>query len=357
MGTQATVIREQPVFTTRAHVFQIDPATKKAWMPVSKQAIVVAYYHHAARNSFRIVAVEGPRVVVNSAVAPGMSFTKTSHKFGQWVDGRANTVYGLGFGSEQLLEQFADKFEEVKAAMLRTKYKPHSSPDIAIAAAQGLRRGQSRRSARPPAPDETFGALPGQVALPENESTGRRPPPHSSLVNGQELEAELAALRGVNAELKASLETADSATEASMRETATCRQECEALLAKVNELERRRAEADRLLASNAQLSRHAQELEFQISEREQERALLTQRHEEVKEMKEEAERNLQKIKETEQKNAELQKRASALKEELSERQRKKEAAGREIDGWLRTLDGNIAELVEFRDCLAKIGQL
>lgn len=29
-----------------------------------------------------------------------MMFTKTSQKFGQWADSRANTVYGLGFGSE-----------------------------------------------------------------------------------------------------------------------------------------------------------------------------------------------------------------------------------------------------------------
>ena len=30
-----------------------------------------------------------------------MTFTKTSPKFGQWSDHRANTVYGLGFSSEK----------------------------------------------------------------------------------------------------------------------------------------------------------------------------------------------------------------------------------------------------------------
>ena len=29
-----------------------------------------------------------------------MTFTKTSQKFGQWADTKANTVYGLGFSSE-----------------------------------------------------------------------------------------------------------------------------------------------------------------------------------------------------------------------------------------------------------------
>lgn len=29
-----------------------------------------------------------------------MTFAKTSAKFGQWADARANTVYGLGFNTE-----------------------------------------------------------------------------------------------------------------------------------------------------------------------------------------------------------------------------------------------------------------
>lgn len=36
---------------------------------------------------------------------PGMIFTKTAQKFGQWPDVRANTHYGLGFGSEQELNE------------------------------------------------------------------------------------------------------------------------------------------------------------------------------------------------------------------------------------------------------------
>lgn len=34
--------------------------------------------------------------VVNSAISPKMTFTKTSPKFGQWQDPRASTVYGIG---------------------------------------------------------------------------------------------------------------------------------------------------------------------------------------------------------------------------------------------------------------------
>lgn len=41
------------------------------------------------------------QAVINSTITPNMTFTKTSQKFGQWTDTRANTVYGLGFTSEQ----------------------------------------------------------------------------------------------------------------------------------------------------------------------------------------------------------------------------------------------------------------
>ncbi|MEQ2219433.1 Homer protein 3, partial [Xenoophorus captivus] len=43
--------------------------------------------------------------IINSTITPNMTFTKTSQKFGQWADSRANTVYGLGFSTEQQLQQ------------------------------------------------------------------------------------------------------------------------------------------------------------------------------------------------------------------------------------------------------------
>lgn len=42
-------------------------------------------------------------MIINSTITPNMTFTKTSQKFGQWADSRANTVFGLGFSSEQQL--------------------------------------------------------------------------------------------------------------------------------------------------------------------------------------------------------------------------------------------------------------
>ncbi|POI31445.1 hypothetical protein CIB84_004804, partial [Bambusicola thoracicus] len=45
--------------------------------------------------------------IINSTITPNMTFTKTSQKFGQWADSRANTVYGLGFSSEHHLSKIA----------------------------------------------------------------------------------------------------------------------------------------------------------------------------------------------------------------------------------------------------------
>ena len=58
-----------------------------------------------------------------------MMFTKTSQKFGQWSDIRANTVYGLGFASEAELNKFIEKFQEIKEATRNaaSNHKPHAT--------------------------------------------------------------------------------------------------------------------------------------------------------------------------------------------------------------------------------------
>uniref|UniRef100_UPI00358EB18B homer protein homolog 1-like isoform X2 n=1 Tax=Myxine glutinosa TaxID=7769 RepID=UPI00358EB18B len=94
---------EQPLFSSKAHIFQIDPITKKSWVPMSKQAVAISYFFDSIKNVHRIISVDGAKVIVNSTIQPSMKFIKTSQKFGQWADSCANTVYGLGFTSEDLL--------------------------------------------------------------------------------------------------------------------------------------------------------------------------------------------------------------------------------------------------------------
>lgn len=114
---------EQPIFTCKAHVFHIDPKTKRSWLPASSAAVNVSFFYDSSRALYRIISVEGTKAVINSTITPNMTFTKTSQKFGQWSDVRANTVYGLGFSSEVELNKFIEKFHEVKEAT-RTAAKP-----------------------------------------------------------------------------------------------------------------------------------------------------------------------------------------------------------------------------------------
>lgn len=110
----------EPIFSTKAHVFQIDPDTKKKWVPASTQAVSVAFYHDSNRQIYRIISIEGSKILINSTIIPSMTFTKTSQKFGQWSDVRANTVYGLGFSNEQELAKFIETFSEMKEAASQT---------------------------------------------------------------------------------------------------------------------------------------------------------------------------------------------------------------------------------------------
>merc|ERR1719309_541739 len=110
---------EQPIFTCKAHVFHIDPKTKRSWISASNSVVPVSFFYDSSRALYRIISVEGTKAVINSTITPNMTFTKTSQKFGQWSDVRANTVYGLGFGSEGELNKFIEKFAEVKEATVR----------------------------------------------------------------------------------------------------------------------------------------------------------------------------------------------------------------------------------------------
>ncbi|KAI2807745.1 Homer protein 2 [Blomia tropicalis] len=136
---------ETPIFSTKAHVFHIDPQTKRSWIPASSAAVNVNFYYDPSRNLYRIISVEGQKAVINSTVTPNMTFTKTSQKFGQWSDIRANTVYGLGFSSEPELNKFIEKFQEVKEATRSSQqHKAHHNGNISVSSSLSA-RGESPR--------------------------------------------------------------------------------------------------------------------------------------------------------------------------------------------------------------------
>ncbi len=67
------------------------------------------------------------QAIINSTITPNMTFTKTSQKFGQWADSRANTVYGLGFSTEQQLQQV--KATRTQLSNIQTEYFKESFID------------------------------------------------------------------------------------------------------------------------------------------------------------------------------------------------------------------------------------
>ncbi|WAQ98005.1 HOME1-like protein [Mya arenaria] len=73
------IAMEQPIFSVRAHVFQIDPETKKNWLPSSKTAVAVSYYYDSARNTYRIISVEGSKFIEKFKEVKEMTRQQLSH--------------------------------------------------------------------------------------------------------------------------------------------------------------------------------------------------------------------------------------------------------------------------------------
>ena len=138
-------------------MFHIDPKTKRSWIAASSAAVAVSFFYDSSRALYRIISVEGTKAVINSTITPNMTFTKTSQKFGQWSDVRANTVYGLGFGSEQELNKFIEKFNEVKEATAR------------IGAAAGKNGGAS-----PPTTSANASPVTSRVSDKHNDNQNQR---------------------------------------------------------------------------------------------------------------------------------------------------------------------------------------
>lgn len=115
---------EQPLFSCKAHVFQLEPELKKSWISLSSAAVNVQIFHDPIKNIYRIVSIEGTKALINSIVTAKMTFTKTSQKFGQWIDFKLNLVYGLGFPNDSELNKFVEKFKEIKEHT-RNNHKTH----------------------------------------------------------------------------------------------------------------------------------------------------------------------------------------------------------------------------------------
>ncbi|XP_044773352.1 homer protein homolog 3 isoform X3 [Neomonachus schauinslandi] len=315
--------REQPIFSTRAHVFQIDPATKRNWIPAGKHALTVSYFYDATRNVYRIISIGGAKAIINSTVTPNMTFTKTSQKFGQWADSRANTVYGLGFASEQHLTQFAEKFQEVKEAARLAREKSQDGGEL-TSPALGLTAHQVPPSplvsANGPGDEKLFRSQSADVPGPAERERLKKMLSEGS-VGEVQWEAEFFALQDSNNKLAGALREANAAA-------AQWRQQLEA----------QRAEAERLR------QREIQTLKSQTGGPRE--AVDTTEREETQ----------QKVQDLETRNAELEHQLRATERSLEEARAERERARAEVGRAAQLLDVRLFELSELREGLARLAE-
>lgn len=304
---------EQPIFTSKAHVFQIDPTTKRNWLPSGKYPLTVSYFYDGSRNSYRIISVDGAKVVVNSTVTPNMTFSKTSQKFGQWADSRANTVFGLGFPSELQLSKFAEKFEEVKEAARLARDRSQETTESCSTHSQE----SSHEAPTSPQASSVNGT---------NDEKGDGPSTIESLLRSnnhrinpvKKWEQELRTLAESNARLGAALQDSAGTADHWRSRLEHCKEEGERLREK--ELERLRAEVQVIPG----LLEQCEGLQHQLQS-------------------------------AESTNAELESKSKTMKCNVEESHRKHGNLVKELNTFLTILDGKIDELHGFRQGLAKLG--
>ncbi|XP_069818358.1 homer protein homolog 3 isoform X1 [Dendropsophus ebraccatus] len=346
---------EQPIFSTRAHVFQIDPVTKKNWIPASKHAATVSYFFDATRNVYRIISVGGTKAIINSTITPNMTFTKTSQKFGQWADSRANTVYGLGFASEQNLSQFAEKFQEVREAARLAREKSQdktelTNPALNITAQQIV--PSPIISANGPGDDKFFRSQSAEMELNTERERVKKMLSEGSVCEVQ-WEAEFFSLQDNNNKLVAALREANANVEKWKKQLAGYQEEAEKLRQRVTELETLSTTVTAADPEN-ELSERLRELETLLKNKEEEILHLKGQRPDLTELESERDELLQKLQELEDRNQELekelQKAEQSLKDTNLERDRIREEIGRAGD----ELDIKICQLNELRLGLSQL---
>ncbi|MEE6503231.1 hypothetical protein FKM82_004776 [Ascaphus truei] len=348
---------EQPIFTTRAHVFQIDPSTKKNWVPASKQAVSVSYFYDSTRNSYRIISVDGTKVIINSTITPNMTFTKTSQKFGQWADSRANTVFGLGFASEQQLSKFAEKFQEVKDAATLARDRSHEKMETSSNHSQESGRGtpsSTRASSVNGTDDEKacHGGPPDSELKSENDKLKTALAQSSS--NVKKWETELETLRESNDRLSSALQDSIATVEQWKKQFLACKEQNDQLRNKIKDLEAQCDEIDKERGRNEALSKRLRELETQVQDKDLELEDLRKQSQVIPQLMSECESVNEKLQVAEARNQDLEDKVRTLRQDLEQSKHRQGHLKLELKHFLNILDGKIDDLHEFRQGLSKL---
>ncbi|KAJ3594967.1 hypothetical protein NHX12_004272 [Muraenolepis orangiensis] len=332
--------REQPFFSARAHVFQIDPTTKRNWIPASKHAVTVSFFYDASRNVYRIISVGGTKAIINCSITPSMTFTKTSQKFGQWADSRANTVYGLGFATEQQLHQSQDK-ELANSA-------------LSIAAPQDL----SDELQSPPVmcvngpEDKLFRSQSADITLSSEKERIKKMLSEGSICE-MNLEAELFTLQDSNNKLVAALHEANANVEQWKKQLAAYQEETERLRDQVAELETHGGHGPSDLLKD-ELTQSLEELEALLKAKDEEIHILQSKKVEYHEMEHDREEAMHRLQEMEMRNSDLERRVQNSEQNLNNSLEERDRVDNEIQRAIEILDIKIFDLNDLRQSLVKL---
>ncbi|XP_077059045.1 homer protein homolog 3b [Siphateles boraxobius] len=352
---------EQPLFSMKAHVFQIDPDTKRNWIPASKHAVTVSFFFDAARSVYRIISVGGTKAIINSTITPNMTFTKTSQKFGQWADSRANTVYGLGFATEQQLQQFSEQFKEFKEAARLVRDKSQEkfellSPGLNISAPQALsvdRQSPPLLGVNGSSEDKLFRSKSADMEQCMEKEQMRKMLSEGSICE-RNSEAELFSLRDSNAKLVAALHEANSSIEHWKTQLAEYQKETDRLREQVAELEAQSGVSASSEMGNEELTQSVAEMEALIKAKDEEIKTLRGNKPDLSELEKEKEEACQRMQFLEVKNSELEKQVQTAEIALASSQDSRNRAESAVQKVIETLDVKIYDLSDLRQNLAKL---
>ncbi|XP_059393568.1 homer protein homolog 3-like [Carassius carassius] len=352
---------EQPLFSLKAHVFQIDPDTKRNWIPASKHAVTVSFFYDAGRSVYRIISVGGTKAIINSTITPNMTFTKTSQKFGQWADSRANTVYGLGFATEQQLQQFSEQFKEFKecARLVRDKSQEKFellSPALNISSPQVLcedRQSPPLLGVNGSSEDKLFRSKSADMEESSEKEQMRKMLSEGSICE-RNPEAELFSLRDSNAKLVAALHEANSSIDQWKKQLAEYQEETVRLREQVAELEAQSGVSASSETASEELSQTVAEMETLIRAKDEEISILRGKKPDVIELEKEREEACQRMQDLEVKNSELEKRVRSAEGALASSQDARSRSEIAMQKVIETLDVKICNLSDLRQNLAKL---
>ncbi|NWR25754.1 HOME3 protein, partial [Emberiza fucata] len=322
--------------------------------------------------------VSPAQAIINSTITPNMTFTKTSQKFGQWADSRANTVYGLGFASEQHLSQFAEKFQEVKEAARVAREKCQdktelTNPALSLPSHQVL--PSPIISSNGPGEDKLFRSQSADVEISTEKERLKKMLSEGS-VSEVQWEAEFFSLQDNNSKLVAALHEANASVEQWKKELAAYQEETEALRQRVSAAgtgTRLRGLAwpsdNSLHPSGLTASLPQDSLRIPSGFPQDPLGLIPNTppsgfHGEIQLLKSqrcgrweaegEREETLQKLQELEARNAELEQRLQLAEQSLAESLAQRDRVHHEVTKVAEIMDVKIFELSELRQGLAKL---